>query len=390
MTFGLTPTGFVKKTLPDILSAVETKQTTDNQELDVSSDSPIGQLNGIFCGELAEAWDALESVYKSQDPDAATGDALDAVCALTGTKRDAAEKSKALCTVNLNAGTTLLAGSLISIPGNPTVQFSFDGPDFTNATGSSASFTGQVFHCTVTGPVVANAGTLTQIATPIAGWNSVTNPLDATVGADIEKDPPLRMKRQSELFTAGTSPVDALKADLEELAGMIQVTVFENTLDTTDGNGVPPHAVECLVYDGDTPSISNDVIAQKIWDSRAGGIATFGNTSGTAIDSDGVSRIMNFSRPALVPIYLIIDLTPGSPYGGDPAVKSSVVAYGRTLGAGDDVILSALYPSVFAVTGVTKITSVKAGLFPSPAGTADLVIASRSRATFDTSRISIV
>lgn len=391
MTFGLTDTGFVKKTLADIQTNVEQKQLDlISTELDQTPDSPLGQMNGILFGEFAELWDALAAVNASSDPDQATNAGQDAVCAITGTTRDAATKSKATCNVNLNAGITLTAGAAkASVQGNPAAIFALSA-NVTNPGGAPATVPA-IFEAVDTGPVVANAGTLTVITTPISGWNSITNPQDAVRGANVESNEDLRVKREDELASEGSAPVDAIRADMLRVPGVLQCTVFENTLDVTDGNGLPPHSIEVLVFDGAVPGVLNNTIAQRIWDSKGGGIKTYGSSSGTAVDDLGVSQTVNFSRPTQLPVYFVIDIKVSSsfPGSGDTTAKTNLVTRGLQNQVGDDAVLASFYPALFAVTGVTDVPTFRAGFAPAPVGTSNLVVGTRELATFDASRITI-
>src|SRR4029453_12170839 len=51
---------------------------------------------------------------------------------------------------------------------------------------------------------IAEAGTLTIIATPVAGWNGVTNAAAATPGQDIESIAALRIRRAAALSIGGS------------------------------------------------------------------------------------------------------------------------------------------------------------------------------------------
>lgn len=401
MTFGLTSAGFVKRTLEDILAQYQADEIAEvSPSLDVSSSSPMGQINGVIGKSASEIWDLGQSVYDAGDPDKATGDGQDAICAISGTSRNPATKSYVAQSLNLSAGASVSAGALVSVFGNPSVQFELVGPEPApggkvvpgpvTAVGAG-TYTGR-FQCTKTGPIAANAGTLSVIVTPATGWNSTTNLTDAVLGSDVETDSALRQRRDQELAAQGSAQVDAVRAKLLKLTGMQQVTVFENTLDATDGNGVPPHALECLCYDGPSPAVANDVIAQRIWDSRAGGIRTYGGLTGNALDSQGNTRAMSFSRPTPRTVWFTIDISVDAstfPVTGDADIEAALVAKGLTLGVGKPVVLASFFPAIFGTTGVKDVVVFRADFAAFPVGTANLAIGTRELATFDTSRIVI-
>lgn len=87
-------TGFQKRTLADIKASMITGfQALFGTETDTSDDGPTGQIIGLISKALANQWDGAQEVYNSYDPSAATGAALDRVCALTGIYRIAAAAS---------------------------------------------------------------------------------------------------------------------------------------------------------------------------------------------------------------------------------------------------------------------------------------------------------
>lgn len=396
MAFGITPQGFVIKRLEDILQGIGDKQRAAfGALLDTATETELGQLNGTFASGLAECWELLEACYHGFDPDAAADYLLTVLAALTGTERRAAKKSEAALTLNLDDGVTVPTGSLVAHSARPDIVFE-TLVDVTNSSGITDDFPVDAT-CTQTGPTVAGNGTLTVIVNAIGGWNSVTNAEDAIVGRNIDNDIILRQRREDQLALRGGSTLAAIKADLldvssnEALADMRSVAVLENTTDGTV-NSLPPHSFEVLVDDGDTPTIDDDIIAQIIWDGKPAGIATYGSASGTAIDDNGDSQTVNFSRVTLRPVYIDIALTTTAdfPVGGTDLVKEAIVASGAEYGIADLVIALHLRSQALTVTGVIDVPTFELGFGPSPSGTANLDPGLRARATFSTTNITVL
>src|SRR5688572_10686643 len=115
MAFRLTEDGFVPKTIDDLRNEVSAEVHAEiAPTLDVSNGTVIGKFIGIICERFAELWELAQAVHSSQDPDAATGDALDGVCALTGTVREDAHPSTVTLILTGSAGTDVAAGSKAS------------------------------------------------------------------------------------------------------------------------------------------------------------------------------------------------------------------------------------------------------------------------------------
>lgn len=93
---------------------------------------------------------------------------------------------------------------------------------------SISSITSPVpFAAQVDGPIPVPANTLTQIVTPLAGWTSLTNSEEGTLGRFVETDAALRLRRLQSLKLLGRGTVEAIRAQLLA-AGATSALVFEN------------------------------------------------------------------------------------------------------------------------------------------------------------------
>ena len=238
-----------------------------------------------------------------------------------------------------------------------------------------------------TGPISANSGTLTVIETTVAGWDSVTNPLDAIVGSDVEEDTDLKIRRIEEIATAGAATPAAIKASLLQVPGVTKAVVFINKTDIEDPNGVPPHSVNATVEGGDDQDIADDLFSVV-----AGGIQTHGDVTLPVIDPEGFPQDTSFDRPDEVLIYVEFDLTIDSsqwPGDGEDQVEAAILAYGNSLDIGDNVIV---YPSLLcSVDGIPGILDVvvRVGTSASPTEDDNIVIDADEIAKFDSSRITL-
>lgn len=171
MTSGVTDSGFVKKTLPEILAEIAAdEKALISASLNTLPSSIIGQINGIVADKLRELWDVAEAIYRAFQPDYASGDSLDHIMAITGAKRLAAAKSRIIVDRLLLAdGVTLTAGSMISV-GVSGARFELLA-DLSNATGFSNLFSAE-FAAIEYGSIPAFAQTLNNIVTPIVGWTA--------------------------------------------------------------------------------------------------------------------------------------------------------------------------------------------------------------------------
>lgn len=244
------------------------------------------------------------------------------------------------------------------------------------------------------GPILAPSGTLNKIITPVIGWNSTINPLDAAVGRDIETDPALRVRRSQSLAITGQSTVPAIRAKLAQLDGVEAAIVVENDQNVADLEGRPPKSFESIVLGG-----LDLEIAETIWNNKPVGIETFGSTEIEYVDSEGISRFIQFSRPTEVYIHIRVSYTKYNeesfPSTGETAMQSTVLDEGNALSIGNDVLPERFKGPIFTnVSGIAELTiEVATSAAPlDPPGayqTSPLAISGTEVPVFDSSRIII-
>lgn len=370
----VTPEGLLVPTIEDLLLVISTKQKADiDPLLNTEPDGPLGQLNGIFASHLREAWEVLAIAFDGSNPDAAEGALLENVSAITGTLRAPATRSvfsgTRKLTVNLDANKTVPVGTVFAV---------LDAEDIRFATTEEVSSTiaGDYLvsaEAEELGPVIANAGTLTVIATPVVGLNTVTNDFDATIGQPEDSDLVLRLRRERELRATGAGTIDSIRADLLSITidgnkVVLDALVVQNVNDYFD-NDLPPHSIACLVYDGVAQDAPNDTIAQVIWDSAPAGIQVTGLLSGLAKERtpEGLlgtkTHTVKFSRPVIKEVKFTFTLTiDPATYAGDTKAKEAVDAKFQIKVRPGKIIYAKDYVSaLLGVPGVVDITNLQMG-----------------------------
>ena len=126
MTYGVTPQGFARKALPDLLAEIEAKaRDVFGPTVIQTPESPLGQLNGLFADLSARLWEIAEDVYQSYDPDQAEGARLDTLAKLRLLERGAGEGDAAFRQAITNAGRARidLADIVRALRGVPGVTY---------------------------------------------------------------------------------------------------------------------------------------------------------------------------------------------------------------------------------------------------------------------------
>jgi uncharacterized phage protein gp47/JayE len=437
--FGLLPEGFVRPTIPEIRDEMEADvRVVTGASTPLGDDTFDGHLIGILSERLGLLWELGEICFSSMDRDKAAGDQLRSLGALTGTFELPALPSTVTETLCGDDASVIPAGTIIATDstgrkfqtaldetleqlddwaalgsyivddrvtnsnrcyvcitagvaagaGGPTTTDAdiTDGTVHWQYIGEGQAAADVKMTSLDNGAVVAIAGDLTDIQTPVGGLNTAVNLHDADLGRDVQNDESFRLLVEEELTQAGTGPADAVRAALLKVPGVTNATVFFNNTDVTDDDGLTPHSTECLVQGG-----ADQDIWDCLWNNVPLGIQTIGDEVGTVEDSEGFDQTLKFSRPEEFDIYIIVDLVEDpKTYGGDTTVKAAIVAWGNAQKTGKDVVASAISAQCFRVAGVLDVTSVKIDTAPAPSGSATIAISLRQLADYDTARISIV
>ena len=235
------------------------------------------------------------------------------------------------------------------------------------------------------GDVEAATNTITTIASPVLGWESVTNPAPATVGDVEETDEELRLRFRNSKYATASNSFEALWTAIEAVDGVDSVQIYENDTDEVDELGILPHSFSCVVVGGE-----DNEVAQAIHSKRPIGIRCLGNTLVTFNDTRGWLRSVKFQRPEYVPVYISLVITADNtfPADGEELIKSSLVSYINNLGVGADVKLSRLYTPINTVSGF-EVDSLYVNTTPSPTTSANVIIAYNEIAFSDAANISI-
>lgn len=389
-TFGLTASGLVIKRQADIKAELQAAyKSVFGPAINLDDRSPLGQIIGVHSEREADIWELMELVYNSRYPDTAAGTALDNVATITNVVRLAATYSSGVVTITGAPGTVVPDTFQVSVVGNATAIFQVTAGG-TIPGGGSLSLNVQAVNV---GQVLAPLGTLTVIVTPVSGITAATNAADITAGREVETDEALRLRRLQALNRPGTATVNGLLNQILEVTDVVQAAIIENDTDSTDGDGRPPHSVECVVSGG-----ADSDIAAAIFDAKAAGIQTHGDTTETVTDSQGMAHSISFSRPVGATVYLRVTITPNTdpgegdvyPAGGDDAIKSAIMAYVGAVGSlGRDVVLSRLYTPINSVTGILGIV-VEVSINGSSWQSTNLVLAANEMAEFAVGRITVV
>lgn len=339
-TYGVTSTGYVTKDYLTLMNDAESRLKSDDifgSDIDFTENDPLYHFFSAICEGQAELWEVLGQIFYSASPKYSEGVNLSNIGKLIGISRKQASKATGAERFTGTAGTV--------IPANYQVQTN-SGIIFLTTQTMSINSNGYVDipivaqSAGISGVVAAN--TIIKIVNPIIGLDSVTNLSDTVGGQDEETDIAFRTRYADSTASGDGSTVDAIRSNLKSVTGVTDATVTENVTDSTVNN-VPPHSIFCLVNGG------NDTdVAKAIFEKRAGGINTYGSTSVSITDSQGISHTINFSRPTHVNVWIKIDVTTNGDYpsDGNTRIIAVIKDYIDNIGVGQDVLIYKLIMTI--------------------------------------------
>lgn len=306
----------------------------------LGEDTQDYQMIAEFADLMDDVGAVLAQDYASHNPDLASGLSLDYLMALNGLRRMTATQSTAVVTASGVEGTLIPAGSIVmDANGN---QWATDA----DATiGSGGSVTIQVTAVNA-GHISADAGSISRIMTPTAGWISVTNEAAATAGRDTETDAEARERRAASVSNTGMSMLETILGTVRSLNGVQKARLYENDTASTNADGIPAHSICAVVLGGD-----NQEIAEAVFKKKSLGCGTYGSQTVTVTDVFGNDYSVKFSRPVETAISVQLTIKTFSGYSSDTAdeIKENIKAYIESLGIGASLNVGMLWASVLAV-----------------------------------------
>lgn len=293
----------------------------------LANDSQDGELISLVAQAAVDCYGFGVMIYAGFDPGAAMGVPLSRVVKINGIARKVPTQTTVLLRLIGRAGLVITDGSVADDFGNVfLLPASVTIPDSGETTVTGV--------CSVAGSVVARAGTVTNILTPTAGWQSVTNDGDAVVGAPLESDGELRLRQERSTMIPATSPYEAMLGALKSLAGVTDLKIYENDTDLPDAYGIPAHSLAVVVRGGDAQAIADAIATTKNQ-----GVSTYGRSTVVSVNTAGVPDKIHFSSRVDVPVLVTIRLTALAGFTSDieTIIRDTVIAWVNALPLGKTV-----------------------------------------------------
>jgi hypothetical protein len=222
-------------------------------------------INGVFIQELTNFGVQNENtvtLLTSQiyNPNYASGQYLDGLCAWDGIRRASATQSVVTCQ---------LAGlPLVTIPAETQVISIYGDVFYSQAEiiFNSGGIGSGVFLSLDAGAINCDANAINRILQPISGWDTINNSAPGVQGTIQQSDSSLRFERQYNLGVNSTGSVISLNSALGNAADIVDFIVINNDSGsplTSRGVTVPAGGIYISVYGSASNATIGNLIANK-------------------------------------------------------------------------------------------------------------------------------
>lgn len=306
----ITAAGLEVKTRDELIAELTTAlQGIYGADINLSSNTPDGQLMNIIIQAMLDLEDLLVQVYNGFDPDLAIGAVLDERVAINGIQRQAGTFTLTNVTLVVDRALNLagLDGAINDPNGTGYTVADNAGNNYILAASQVIAAAGSYvfqFRAQNSGAVLTVPNTITNPVTVVLGVASINNPTAYTsLGQNEEPDSVLKIRRQKSVSLASQGYLAGLFAALENITGVVAVFVYENNTDSTDGDGTPSHSIWVIVNGG-----SNADIANAIYTKRNAGAGMRGSISYTITQVDGTPFIVRWDTVVPEDLHIKFDV----------------------------------------------------------------------------------
>lgn len=334
----ITAAGIVRPAFADCLTYEQTSyRALYGQDINLDPATQDGQFMALLASGVHDTNGETVATYNAYSPSTAQGAGLSSVVKINGIRRKQATFST--CDfLSVGQAFTAVTGGLVTDPAG----YQWSLPDFVIPASGQILVTGT---CTTIGAIALSAGAVDtangkgSIATVQRGWQSVTNQSAAAVGAPVESDSQLRQRQAVSVALPSQTILGGLVGALYAISGVTRLRAYENDTNQPDANGIPGKGISIVVEGGDDNAIATVINLKK------GAAGTYGSTVVPVTDDVGITRNVNFFRPAQVQISYVLQVRPLTGYtqAVEAQIQQALADWTSGLGIGNSILLSRAY-----------------------------------------------
>jgi uncharacterized phage protein gp47/JayE len=300
--------GLTTKTQSELIAQfTEAMQAIYGPDINLSQDTPDGQMMMIFIQAVLDNSDLLKQINSQFDPDQAIGNILDQRVSINGIQRQAGTFTVTPITITTDRALNLYGldqaiEDVFIVKDNAGNEFALlESFVFSGAASESLSF-----RSVVPGEVLTIPNTITLPVTIVLGVTAINNPTSYTVlGINEESDSQLRIRRQQSVSLSSQGYLASLYAALYNINGVSGVYIHENNTGSVDGDGTPSHCIWVIVSGTGEPAD----IAQAIYVKRNAGCNMRGDNTFDVEQLDGSFFTVRWDDVEPVDLFIEFDVS---------------------------------------------------------------------------------
>jgi len=349
---------------------IENARYIFGQDIYLGIDSQDYQWISVVASKINDTLQAIQFAYNSRGPGTAIGSSLDILVKLNGIRRGSATYSTCIVSLTGTPGTVITNGVVQDSSG-----YYWNLPSvLTIGTGGTVSAQAT---CQNEGPIAANVGDISVIATPTYGWTSVTNEVSALQGVNSETDSQIRSRQAISTAQPSRTVLEGTEGAIAAVAGVTRKKVYENDTAEINALGLPPKSITAVVEGG-----SDSDIAQALYLKKGPGCLTNGTTVVNITDQLGNITPIGFYRPSYVDVDIVINVRQLSGYttATTDLIRAAIVNFlnAMTMGA-NSIPVNNFYGPALSAQNLSvptfSVTSITAARHGGTLGTNDIIMA---------------
>lgn len=361
------------------------------ENINLSSYTPLGIIMRVMAFFYAKLWDVVEAVYNSRFIKKADGISLGYHGGDKNIPRNPATNSYVPLLFTGAPGYIIQAEETYSTEGD--IQFSLLDDVVLDELGNG---TGQAISVDTGSFTKVSANTITNIVNPVEEIYTVTNPVAATGGSDMESLTSYRNRLLKANESNGKGTASAIELALRNVPGVRSANVIYNKSMEVDSDGNPPKSVHPYVLGG-----TKESVAQALFDSISATTQTVGEQSVLITDNSLNTHDIRFDFASVVPVFAKLEVQTNAEFEADGVeqLKDAIIAViggidsteeeQQGLSMGSNVILARLYSAAYKVAGIEDIT-IQIGLSEETLNTENIIISQMQVAELRLDDIEVV
>lgn len=265
---------------------VEKFRAIYGQDVNLDSDTPDGQLLGMFAQELTDINQAISFIVQMLDPYQANGNWLEQRSMYAGVIRGRSSYSYIDDVIFTGLPKTNIPADSIFIDVNKNKWVTLDRVQLNDLGSTRVKMRSELL-----GSFNLKKSEELQQSTVILGLQKIIANSNSYGGANEEKDIDLVKRFMKSHGINSSEDQSGMQAKLINLRGVSKCVVYENYTSKTDEKGVPDHTMNAVVLGGDHQEIIN-----VITEFKKGGCGLFGSINGET-EYKGAIRKAKYDRP---------------------------------------------------------------------------------------------